>query len=111
MMISTTRSTSRKRLKGGGPEWFRSGAAASTKECCAMTRNDVLPTTHQRNLAKLPPALAPLIERPQWCVWRWTQKPDGKWQKPPFQAKQPKRLASTNDPNTRTDYLTALAAV
>jgi hypothetical protein len=33
-----------------------------------MTRNDVKPTTHQRNLAKLPPALAPLIEREQWCV-------------------------------------------
>ena len=24
------------------------------------------PTTHQRDLAKLPRALAPLIERPQW---------------------------------------------
>jgi hypothetical protein len=41
------------------------------------------PTTHQGNLAKLPCALAPLIERKQWCVWRWTQKPDGSWQKPP----------------------------
>ena len=66
---------------------------------------------HQCNLAKLPMALMPLIERPQWCVWRWTQKPDGSWQKPPFMATQPKRLASTNDPNTWTDYLTALAAV
>jgi len=53
----------------------------------------------------------PLIERPQWCVWRWTQKPDGSWQKPPFQALQPDRHASTNDPNTWTDYPTALAAV
>ena len=44
------------------------------------------PTTHQRDLAKLPRALAPLIERPQWAVWRWTQKPDGSWQKPPYQA-------------------------
>src|SRR5262245_34537275 len=76
-----------------------------------MTRNDVKPTTYQRNLAKLPPALAPLIERPQWCVWRWTQKPDGSWQKPPFQAVQPDRHASTNDPDTWADYSTALAAV
>jgi hypothetical protein len=76
-----------------------------------MTRNEAKPTTYQRNLAKLPPALAPLIERPQWCVWRWTQKPDGSWQKPPFMATQPERHASTNDPNTWADYPTALAAV
>jgi len=76
-----------------------------------MTCNDLKPNTFQHNLAKLPPALMPLIERPQWCVWRWTQKPDGKWQKPPFIATQPDRHASTNDPNTWTDYPTALAAV
>src|SRR5262249_22314908 len=76
-----------------------------------MTRNDVKPTTHQRNLAKLPPALMPLIARKQWAVWRWTQKADGKWQKPPFQATQPERHASTNESNTWTDYSTALAAV
>jgi hypothetical protein len=69
------------------------------------------PITHQRNLAKLPRALAPLIERTQWAVWRWTQKPDGGWQKPPFIALQPERHASTNDPNTWTDYATALATV
>jgi hypothetical protein len=76
-----------------------------------MTPNDVKPTTFQRDLANLPPALMPLIERHQWCVWRWTQKPDGKWQKPPFQAKQPDRHASTTDPSTWADYPTALAAV
>ena len=76
-----------------------------------MTRNEAKPTTYQRNLAKLPPALAPLIERSQWCVWRWTQKPDGSWQKPPFMATQPERHARTNDPNTWADYPTALAAV
>jgi hypothetical protein len=76
-----------------------------------MTPNDVKPTTFQRDLANLPPALLPLIERPQWCVWRWTQKPDGKWQKPPFQAKQPDRHASTTDPSTWADYATALATV
>jgi len=68
------------------------------------------PVTHQRDLAKLPRALAPLIERPQWAVWRWTQKADA-WQKPPFMATQPDRHTSTNDPRTWSDYATALAAV
>ena len=36
---------------------------------------DNKPTTHQGDLTKLPRALAPLIERPQWAVWRWTQQP------------------------------------
>jgi hypothetical protein len=69
------------------------------------------PLTHQGDLAKLPRALAPLIERAQWCVWRWTQKPDGSWQKPPYVAMQPNRHASTSDSTTWTDYGTALAAV
>src|SRR5215470_10415049 len=69
------------------------------------------PITYQRNLAKLPKALTPLIEREQWAVWRWTQKPDGSWQKPPFMALQPERHASTSDPATWTDYATALATV
>jgi primase-polymerase (primpol)-like protein len=76
-----------------------------------MTPNGAKPTTHQRDLANLPPALLPLIERDQWCVWRWTQLPNGKWQKPPFMAVQPERHASTTDPTTWTDYPTALAAV
>ena len=73
--------------------------------------NSGRPITHQRDLTKLPRALAPLIERPQWAVWRWTQKSDGNWQKPPFQALQPQRHASTKDPSTWSDYTTALAAV
>ena len=69
------------------------------------------PTTHQGDLAKLPRALAPLIERPQWAVWRWTQQQNGRWQKPPYQALDPQRHASTKDPDTWSDYATALAAV
>ena len=69
------------------------------------------PITHQRDLAKLPRALTPLIERRQWGVWRWTQKPDGNWQKPPFMATQPDRHASTSNSSTWSDYGTALAAV
>jgi len=73
--------------------------------------NTSKPTTHQRDLAKLPRALAPLIERPQWCIWRWTQLSKGKWQKPPFMATHADRHASTKDSGTWADYATALAAV
>jgi hypothetical protein len=69
------------------------------------------PTTHQGDLAKLPPALASLVARPQWCIWRWTMKPDGSWQKPPFVATDPGRNASSTDPSTWADYATARAAV
>jgi primase-polymerase (primpol)-like protein len=69
------------------------------------------PATFQTDLAKLPKALAPLIERKQWAVWKWTQRPDGSWQKPPFQARDPQRHASTSDPVTWADYRAALAAV
>src|SRR5262245_41060255 len=72
---------------------------------------NIKPIAYQWDLAKLPKALAPLIERKQWAVWRWTQKPDGGWQKPPFIALQPERHASTSDPATWTDYATALATV
>jgi hypothetical protein len=61
-------------------------------------------------LTKLPRALRPLIERPQWVVWRWTQQ-NGRWQKPPYQALDPQRHASTKDPNTWSDHATALATV
>jgi hypothetical protein len=73
--------------------------------------NSGSPITHQRDLAKLPRALAPLIERPQWAVWRWTQRDNGSWQKPPFMAAEPQRHASTKDPSTWSDYATALATV
>src|SRR5262249_707965 len=76
-----------------------------------MSSTDTPPTTHQRNLAKLPLALAPLTERRQWSVWRWTRRADGSWQKPPFQATQPERHVSTNDPGTWSNYATALATV
>jgi hypothetical protein len=73
--------------------------------------NNAKPTTYQTDLAKLPRALAPLIERPQWAIWRWTQQDNGRWQKPPFMATQPERHASTKDAGTWSDYATALATV
>src|SRR6476620_8754067 len=69
------------------------------------------PTTHQGDLAKLLRALTPLVERPQWAVWRWTQQPNCRWQKPPYQGLDPQRHASTKDPDTWSDCATALATV
>jgi len=76
-----------------------------------MENPDRKPTTYQKDLTKLSRALAPLIERPQWCIWRWTQLSKGKWQKPPFMAAHADRHASTKDSGTWADYATALAAV
>jgi putative DNA primase/helicase len=76
-----------------------------------VRRTNAPPITYQRDLAKLPSALTPLLERPQWAVWRWTQLENGNWQKPPFMARQPQRHASTKDPATWSDYLTALTTV
>ena len=74
--------------------------------------NQTKPTTHQGNLANLPSSpLRLLIERDQWCIWRWTQKKDGTWQKPPFMALDPSRHASTSDPTTWCSYEVALATV
>ena len=69
------------------------------------------PTTHQGDLTKLPRALAPLVDRPQWAVWRWTQQSNGRWQKPPFMALDSRRHASVTDPDTWCDHATAVAAV
>jgi len=67
------------------------------------------PTLHSGDLANPPAALRPLLERPQWAIWRliW----DGtRWHKPPFQARNPQQHASSADPSTWTDYPTAVAA-
>jgi putative DNA primase/helicase len=58
----------------------------------------------------IPPELQAL---PHWILWRWVQKPDGKWTKPPLQPDG--RNAKADDPNTwasfdfvRTAFDTAL---
>ena len=69
------------------------------------------PITQQADLAKLPRALAPLIERPQWCIWRWELTEKGPLAEAALSGTQPERHASTSDPSTWTTYSTALAAV
>src|SRR5262249_53067171 len=79
-----------------------------------MTNSTSRPQTYQADLARLPRALAPLIERRQWCVWRWTLQGNGagrRWQKPPLQSARPDQHASSADPNRWSTYPEALAAV
>jgi hypothetical protein len=67
------------------------------------------PTLYSGDLANPPAALRPLLERPQWAIWRLTW--DGKrWTKPPFCARNPQQHASSADPSTWMDYTTAVAA-
>src|SRR5262245_57473619 len=67
------------------------------------------PALYCGDLANPPAALQPLLERPQWTIWRltWTGQ---RWTKPPFQACDPARHANLPDPNTWTDYSTAVTA-
>jgi putative DNA primase/helicase len=58
----------------------------------------------------LPEALAPLIALPHWVIWRWETNKNGKQTKVPYQAAHPSRHASSTDPNTWSDYATAVDA-
>jgi hypothetical protein len=57
------------------------------------------PETFTRYEAEPPIALFPLLQMPNWCVWRWEQK-NGKWTKPPFRASKPDAHAKTDDRST-----------
>ena len=65
-------------------------------------------TKVETNLDNFPAALAPLCEVDHWVIWRWQQR-NGKWTKPPFQAKNPQRNAKNNDPATWASYEEAVA--
>jgi hypothetical protein len=73
------------------------------------------PKTFQGDLERLPPALLPLTEQKHWLVWNWerrtTKGGKEKWTKPPRQARDPSKLAKSNDPTTWAPYSDALAAV
>jgi hypothetical protein len=68
------------------------------------------PTLVCGDLANPPVALRPLLERPQWTIWRLTWD-NNRWTKPPFQARDPQQHASSADSSTWVDYETAVAAV
>jgi hypothetical protein len=66
------------------------------------------PLLFSGDLANPPTALQPLLERPQWAIWRltWTGT---RWSKPPFQARDPEWIASSADSSVWVDYTTACA--
>src|SRR6516165_6595829 len=76
--------------------------------------NALKPKTVCGDLHHLPAALAPLIARPHWVLWRWeraknkrTKEP--KWTKVPYQPNGSR--AKNNDPKTWNSYDTVMCAV
>jgi hypothetical protein len=59
------------------------------------------PKTFCGDLHHLPTALAPLVNRPHWVLWRW-EKPKDKFAKVPYQPSG--RRAKNNDPTTWSGY-------
>jgi hypothetical protein len=71
--------------------------------------HDFRPNTYCGDLAKLPAALHPLCARAQWVIWRLSWR-NNRWTKPPFRCDDPRRFASSNDPNSWSSYEIAVAA-
>jgi hypothetical protein len=73
------------------------------------------PHTYVADIACLPKALAHLTSQKRWVVWRWElrKKKNGEqaWTKPPYQCRNPKAAAKSNDPGTWGSYDDAVAAV
>jgi primase-polymerase (primpol)-like protein len=70
------------------------------------------PKTHCGNLTDPPAALAPLVLKDQWLVWKWMRSSNGHgWTKPPFCADHPSQHAASNNPETWATYTTAVRAV
>jgi hypothetical protein len=59
----------------------------------------------------LPEPLAHLRHVSRWVGWKWTQKPDGAWDKPPYRAAFPDFHASTTNPKTWATLDTAERAL
>jgi hypothetical protein len=62
------------------------------------------------DLARLPPALKPFTKHKRWVVWRWTRN-GTKWDKPPYQSKNPRAKAASNNPATWSSHAAAVKAV
>jgi len=67
------------------------------------------PSIVHGDFTRPPSALQPLLARQQWAIWRLIWR-DGNWTKPPFQAGNPDRHASSTDLSTWTSYAAACAA-
>jgi primase-polymerase (primpol)-like protein len=84
------------------------------KNLCKEADVTPKPQTFNGDLVHLPEALVPLTTEQRWVVWSWEWRGKngaGKWTKPPYQAKYPRRSAKSNDPSTWGSYTDAVAAV
>ena len=68
---------------------------------------EIKPETVCGDLHHLPTALASLVNRPHWVLWRW-EKPKDKFTKVPYQPSG--RRAKNNDPTTWSSYDVVLRA-
>jgi hypothetical protein len=70
------------------------------------------PNTYSNDLRHLQSPLASHIEAlPNFVNWKWKQKENGDWTKPPYMPKSPGRLAKNNDPATWGMHEQACAVV
>jgi primase-polymerase (primpol)-like protein len=60
--------------------------------------------------APLPPAVAPLVDRPNWVIWRLEAIKTGKLTKVPYRATAPDTKAKTDDPSSWAPYADAVSA-
>ena len=58
----------------------------------------------------LPPALAPLVDTPNWVIWRFESTSTGNQAKVPYRARSPNIKAKTDDPSSWAPYADAVAA-
>ena len=86
--------------------------SSSKSEPRANGRDDAdgsKPQSLTGDLRRLPEALAPLVERHCWVLWRWQMSEKGKWTKVPYQPDG--RTAKNNDPSTWSSYRTVMRAL
>ena len=69
------------------------------------------PSVFNGDLAHLPKALHWLTTKRRWVVWKWKQRADGSWTKPPYRPDNPRKAAKSNDATTWGSYEDAVAAV
>lgn len=72
----------------------------------AMPNTNRPPATRPVDVSNIPDELA---TRPNWMYWRWEQKPDGKWTKPPYSPITHKKADVTHPANHGTLELAVAA--
>src|SRR6516165_2859625 len=84
-------------------------------EIAGLTTMTTKPHTYVADLANLPKALGDLTAQKRWVIWRWrkvvNKNGEARWTKTPYQCRNPRAPAKSNDPSTWDTYEAALAAL